>query len=305
MNDKPAILDFDECDRIGNEVSEKIYNNIRTNLNKRQFTQGQAPYLEVIAMDLAMSDKSLSDYIPNIETLFREEYRALDELQKHCLFLYLMTSEKDETEIVESMMWTFEEEIFDWGLELINMRCSNSVKKIGSIAAMMTIQNYLHLFSNLRTAKKLGLPAPHKAVLLLSVMELVEAGVITGNRIELSDRLEKTFLKLWKRYVGTSVVFQAKVATPFWHLQNEPFWSLYMNNGKDLSTVTSPYSVSRLRENTHAIIDQELFELMRDEDSRARLRVLLISQYLQDQHIPLDKSLSVLAIIGTLLNFAA
>ena len=170
---------------------------------------------------------------------------------------------------------------------------------------MSDLNIYSKYFSNLRTAKKLGLPAPHKAVLLLSVMELVETGVIIGNRIELSERLEKTFLKLWKRYVGTSVVFQAKVATPFWHLQNEPFWNLYLNNGKDLSTVTSPYSVSRLRENTHAIIDQELFALMRDEDSRARLRVLLISQYLQDQHIPLDKSLSVLAIIGTLLNFAA
>lgn len=170
---------------------------------------------------------------------------------------------------------------------------------------MSDLNIYSKYFSNLRTAKKLGLPAPHKAVLLLSVMELVETGVIIGNRIELSERLEKTFLKLWKRYVGTSVVFQAKVATPFWHLQNEPFWNLYLNNGKDLSTVTSPYSVSRLRENTHAIIDQELFELMRDEDSCARLRVLLISQYLQDQHIPLDKSLSVLAIIGTLLNFAA
>ena len=170
---------------------------------------------------------------------------------------------------------------------------------------MSDLNIYSKYFSNLRTAKKLGLPAPHKAVLLLSVMELVKTGVIIGNRIELSERLEKTFLKLWKRYVGTSVVFQAKVATPFWHLQNEPFWNLYLNNGKDLSTVTSPYSVSRLRENTHAIIDQELFELMRDEDSRARLRVLLISQYLQDQHIPLDKSLSVLAIIGTLLNFAA
>ena len=169
----------------------------------------------------------------------------------------------------------------------------------------VAMKDYLHYFSNLRTAKKFGLPAPHKAVLLLSVMELVEAGVITGNRIELSERLEKTFQKLWKRYVGTSVVFQAKVATPFWHLQNEPFWSLYMNNGKDLSTVTSPYSVNRLRENTYAIIDQELFELMQDEDSRARLRVLLISQYLQDQHISLDKSLPVLAIIGVLLNLAA
>ena len=128
MNDKPTILDFDECDRIGNEVSEKIYNNIRTKLNTMQFTQGQAPYLEVIAMDLAMSDKSISDYIPNIETLFREEYQALDELQKHCLFLFLMVSEMDETEIVESMMWTFEEELFDWGLELVQKLKNTSLK---------------------------------------------------------------------------------------------------------------------------------------------------------------------------------
>ena len=93
-----------------------------------QFAQGQAPYLEVIAMDLAMSDKSLSDYIPNIETLFREEYQALDELQKHCLFLSLMASEKDETEIVESMMWTFEEEMCDWGRALINKLKETSLK---------------------------------------------------------------------------------------------------------------------------------------------------------------------------------
>ena len=56
--------------------------------------------------------------------------------------------------------------------------------------------------------------------MLANARELVETGVITGNRIELSEQLERTFLKLWKRYVGTSVVFQAKVATPFWHLQN-------------------------------------------------------------------------------------
>ena len=126
MNDKPTILDFDEC--IGNEVSEKIYNNIRTKLNKMQLTQGQAPCLEIVAMDLAMSDMSLSDYIPNIETFFREEYQALDELEKHCLFLFLMVSEKEETEIVESMMWTFEEELFDWGLELVQKLKNNSLK---------------------------------------------------------------------------------------------------------------------------------------------------------------------------------
>ena len=164
---------------------------------------------------------------------------------------------------------------------------------------------YAEYFSALRTAQKLGMPAPHKAILLLSVMELIESGVIKNNRIELTERLEQTFMRLWKRYVGTSIVFQPKIATPFWHLQNEPFWSLYLNDGKDLSTVTSPYSVKRLRDNTHAIMDSELFALMQNEDCRARLRVTLIGQYLQDQQIPIDKSLTILAVVGTLLNLAA
>ena len=128
MKDKPTILDFDECDRIGNEVSEKIYNNVRTKLNKMQCTQGRVSYIEIIAMDLAMSEKSLSVYIPNIKNLFIEEYQALDELQKHCLFLFLMASEKDETEIVESMMWTFEEELFDLGLDLVQKLNNTSLK---------------------------------------------------------------------------------------------------------------------------------------------------------------------------------
>lgn len=170
---------------------------------------------------------------------------------------------------------------------------------------MDNLTTYTECFSSLRTAQKLGMPAPHKAILLLSVMELIESGVIKNNRIELTERLEQTFMRLWKRYVGTSIVFQPKIATPFWHLQNEPFWSLYLNDGKDLSTVTSPYSVKRLRENTHAIMDSELFALMQDADCRARLRVTLIGQYLQDQHIPMDKSLTILAVIGTLINLAA
>jgi hypothetical protein len=39
-----------------------------------------------------------------------------------------MVSEKEETEIVESMMWTFEEELFDWGLELVQKFKNTSLK---------------------------------------------------------------------------------------------------------------------------------------------------------------------------------
>lgn len=120
MIEKPTILDFDECNFIGNEVSETIYRNVKTKISNMQLLEGNASYLEVIAMELAMSDKCLSDFIPNIQDIFIEEYRALDELQKHCLFLYLMTFEKEETEIAESLLWTFEEDLEDFGRELAN-----------------------------------------------------------------------------------------------------------------------------------------------------------------------------------------
>ncbi len=148
----------------------------------------------------------------------------------------------------------------------------------------MSITTYKEHFSNLNTARKLGTPAPHKAILLLSIMEQIENRQITSNRIILTESLERTFLKLWKKYVGVSVIYQPRVATPFWHLQNEPFWSLYLNNGGNLNTISSPYSVNRLRENTYAIIDLELFQLMQNEGYRAALRVILIGTYLQAQH---------------------
>ena len=96
----------------------------------------------------------------------------------------------------------------------------------------MMNNRYVSLFSALNTAKIAGKNAPHKAVLLLTIIDLVEAGIITSPRIELSEALQGTFARVWRRYIGTSLIFQPKVATPFWHMQNEPFYRLFMNNGQ-------------------------------------------------------------------------
>ena len=165
------------------------------------------------------------------------------------------------------------------------------------------LKEYIAQFKGLNTNKRAGVEAPHKPILLLAIMDLVESGVINGTRVELTEQLEKVFLRNWKRYVGSSLLFQPKVATPFWHMQNEPFYKLYTNDGKDLSG--SPYSVKKLRENTYAIMDKDLFDLMKDENCRAHLRVVLVSTYLQNQHITPDVMMSVLALLGTLFHIAA
>lgn len=95
------------------------------------------------------------------------------------------------------------------------------------------MKTYLDYFSSLYTNTQKGVKAPHKAIMLLSVIDLVEYGVITSNQIEFSERLDPQFQHNWSRYVGQSDVFQPRVGTPFWHLNNEPFWRLVPYEGSD------------------------------------------------------------------------
>lgn len=148
----------------------------------------------------------------------------------------------------------------------------------------------LQQLSHLSTAVIMGRQAPHKAVLLLAIMDMIESGEITRPRIVLTKQLEDAFEKEWKRFIGAPLVFKCKVATPFWHMQNEPFYSLFLNTGEEIKGFNNPYSVKRLREETYAVIDPDLFKLMQKKDSRTELRELLIGKYLQGLHSDLAPS---------------
>ncbi|MGN0223616.1 MAG: hypothetical protein ACI4AM_06285 [Muribaculaceae bacterium] len=66
---------------------------------------------------------------------------------------------------------------------------------------------YAGCFGALHTAVKLGRPAPHKALLLLAVIDLVEKGVIRENRIVPSEGLAEAFYDNAKRFYASSAVF--------------------------------------------------------------------------------------------------
>jgi len=164
---------------------------------------------------------------------------------------------------------------------------------------------YIQQLSNLNTAKIAGKKAPHKAILLLAILDLIETGLINSPRVELSEQLERTFDKNWRKYVGSSLIFRPMVATPFWHMQNEPFYKLYLNNGKELISAKGQYSIKWLRDNTYATIDNDLYEMMKNETNRALLRVMLISTYLKGVHTNTDTMISLLTLLGLFANLAA
>lgn len=161
---------------------------------------------------------------------------------------------------------------------------------------MDSLEICIQQFEHLSTAKVLGREAPHKAVLLLAIMDLVDNGMISTPKIQLTKELETAFAREWRLYVGSPLVFKCKIATPFWHMNNEPFYELYLNSGKGIKNFSNPYSVKRLREETFALIDDDLFSLMKDKESSIIMRKVLINKYL----IGLRSDLSIQAI--TLLS---
>lgn len=164
---------------------------------------------------------------------------------------------------------------------------------------MNDFQYYKAAFTSLHTAQAHGKPAPHKALLLLVVIDMVESGRIRDGRIELNDQLEQHFNALFRKYIGKSLLFRPDVCKPYYHLRHEGFWHLVPKDGHGaVRSQDVRYSKIWLNsEFSHVQLDAELFKLLQDDGVRAQLRVLLISTYLTDQpaELPLGMIVGIIA----------
>lgn len=147
------------------------------------------------------------------------------------------------------------------------------------------VAKYAEMFANLSVYCRLGRKAPHKAIMLLSVIDLISTQQICTNQIEFSKLLEDCFARNWKRHVGVSSLFHPKAGTPFWHMNSEPFWRLVpIEEDKERLTVLqmgNPTSARTIRKYIrYAEIDKSLFELLQNEINREELCDVLIKHYL-------------------------
>lgn len=183
----------------------------------------------------------------------------------------------------------------------------------------MDVKHYLYHFSHLHMAKLKGKLAPHKAVLLLAVMSLIERGTISSPEIELTDELVDEFKKIWEEKLPATCPFSCDISKPFFHMQHEPFWRLIEHDenywmvaeelglySEEKKTMAKGYTVSAMREKFRcAKIEGELYNIIRcNADDRKELENLLISKYLTYEP-PLDKRHGIAAMIGTALLMVA
>ena len=184
--------------------------------------------------------------------------------------------------------------------DYIECHSPKNVRSLFSVSKMKDLQ----YFSRLNTAKRQGKKAPHKALLLISIIDLIGKGIIEDNHIVLDDNLVRTFNATKDKYYPASKLFRPSIANPFYHLGHEPFYRLAPNTANTAAVASKPAttygnedihcSIKSLREQfSYAEIDEELFSLLKNKDIRAKLTTHLITNYLYDR---MDAPISVASI---------
>lgn len=138
---------------------------------------------------------------------------------------------------------------------------------------------YVHCFTNLRRDAKKG-GAPHKPVLLLSVIEMFERGLLSTPEIYILPELAASFKSHRSEIVTTEHL--PRFSLPFYHMRSEPFWTLLPNIGCE-AWLESGNPIRGFQNLLTAVrcafIDPELANILLDQKSRDVLRISILEHY--------------------------
>ena len=159
--------------------------------------------------------------------------------------------------------------------------------------AKKDVHFYSRAFSRLRVSRSRGV-APHKPILLLSVVELIGQGKISQNRISLSPELIAAFLKYWSLLGSES--YRSDVALPFFHMKSEGFWHLEPNPGFEsiLSSRIRLQTIAAIHNAIHhAFLDDALFGLLQIPSARTVLANVLVMQWFPRRKADVESLLAI------------
>jgi putative restriction endonuclease len=147
------------------------------------------------------------------------------------------------------------------------------------ISDIETLNYYAKKFQRLRVDRAHGV-APHKPILLLSVIEQFERGQMPENLIDLSPQLNQAFLKYWS-YLGSPSHYP-DISRPFFHMKSGKFWHLVMNPGFEpiLAAKIKLKTIHEVKQAVnHAYVDEDLFDFLQADKYRDSLLAVLVGRW--------------------------
>ncbi len=141
-----------------------------------------------------------------------------------------------------------------------------------------TLSKYLHAFGNLHRNKGL---APHKPILLLSILDEIGRGRITDNEIVLTVELVAAFREYWQALPLPPGNWLERIWMPYRYLIQDGFWEL-VKDGHSLTgkEAGEPHSVTDARTRiNYARFAPDLWLLLQDNTARQALHAYLLQKY--------------------------
>ena len=150
---------------------------------------------------------------------------------------------------------------------------------------MDTLKKYLTAFRKLRIDRSHGV-APHKPILILSILQAYQNSQITNQRIYITPELVAMFKSNWNLLVKTN--HDCRISYPFYYLKSEMFWQLVPKSG--FENINQMGSIMKSFSNLNAavefaLLDDELFFLMKDKHSNS-----ILQQFILDEYFPETKN---------------
>ncbi|MCS3532857.1 HNH endonuclease [Chryseobacterium sp. JUb7] len=141
---------------------------------------------------------------------------------------------------------------------------------------------YINCFISLRRDYKNG-GAPHKPILLLSIIKLFEEQYFKNEHIYITPNFVSVFKMIWSKLVVSN--HHAVFAMPFYHMKSEPFWNLFANVG--CKQLVESKSLMRNLNNLliavkFATIDSELVHLLKNHTEREILKSTILEYYFSE-----------------------
>ena len=131
-------------------------------------------------------------------------------------------------------------------------------------------------FKRVHRNKNKGCFAPHKPVMLLTVIDLIDKGHINSPNVNLDKELKLRFKEVWEKYVPDGCTFKCEYRNPFTHLDHEPFWHLCED--KNTAQLSDIAFESMLNPNKRTILRNSLIWMIKNETLPHTLHLYSINE---------------------------
>jgi hypothetical protein len=144
---------------------------------------------------------------------------------------------------------------------------------------MIWLAEYEHQFAQLRMNRSHGQTSPHKLCMLLAVLDLFEKHTVARNRIYFDAILRELFSHYFNYYRSSKD--RDNPHLPFFHLCSEGFWHHRVRESQEIqyeqmTTSSGPGQIEKTI--AYAYLDNPLYELLKHQATRDRLREVLIAE---------------------------